>query len=213
MKTTGKSKSKINYRQGIIIALISSVATIIAALISSGQFTKKAEAEGKDNPTLYCEEHSQRITFLEQELQNSIKLSALSDISSSYFERGAEKDKLKGQIQRLISEHDEFQREKAHYTYQLFSLRRKMLEMPRGNINTRIEGIDPETIKLIQGLLKGVEFYDGEIDGDRTKAYKAVRGFQKKINKYSSGYIDKENYGIIGKATFAALLDLYENNN
>jgi hypothetical protein len=110
----------------------------------------------------------------------------------------------------LIHYADAHLEDRKHYTYRMFRLKKIMLNMPRRNINTRIEGTDPEALRLIQQLLKGIEYYQGPVDGDRLKTYFAVRKLQESINNYTPGYFNPDNYGIFGNATLTAVIQMYE---
>ena len=201
--------SRIKVRRAIVVAFITSAATITAALISTGQLTSTATADTSPDREV-CLESEQQIKSLKASLEKSISLSTLCDISNDHFARNADTNAAKDSLQMLVRLVRDYEEEKAHYAYKMFRLKKIMLNLPRRNINLRIDGTDKEAYTLIQELLKGIEYFPGPITSDRFDTYLAVKRFQESINTYSPGYFNEENFGIFGNATLNAVMDVYE---
>ena len=88
-----------------------------------------------------------------------------------------------------------------------------MINKPRGNINTRIDGDDVSTYILIQKILKNIQFYSGSVTGDRQLTYLALKGFQLKLNEATENYFEESNLGILGNKSYIALMEYYEQRN
>lgn len=206
--------AKMNYKQAIIVAIITSVTTIIVTLISTGTFSNDNSTMeagvGTSVPDTDCTVLEDRVESLRSQLATSVPFNTLFDMSDRFFGRNADIDGHKDSIRSLIRYAEAHLLDKEHYLYQLFALKKIMLNKPRRNINIRVGGDDPETYKMIQNLLKGIEYYEGHIDGNQFNTRHAVEDFQKRLNEMTPGYIAEENYGIFGNSTLNAIASIYE---
>ena len=200
--------AKLNYKQAIIVAFITAATSIAVTLISSGAFDKKAQkpmvAEGN------CTQQETEIKTLETQLSKTLTADDLYGLSNHYFTPNAAKVSLKDSIRELVGQAKEWDMEKQHYTYRLFRIKKIMLNKPRRNINTRIDDDPPSTYKLIQQILKEIEYYNGVLDGDRAKTYQALSRFQESQRQYDTINFRSAHYGIFGNATLTAVMQLHE---
>ena len=103
--------------------------------------------------------------------------------------------------------------DREHYAYNLFLLKKVLLNKPRGNINTRIDSDDVSTYILIQRILKNINFHSGSISGDRQETYLVLQRFQLALNEATENYFEESIIGILGNKTYIALMEYYEHSN
>ena len=202
--------ARLNYKQAIIVALITAVTSIAVTLISSGVFDKAASDQGPPADGGVCDRQETEIKALETQLGLTLNAEDLYGLSNRYFTHDAAKLSLKDSIRELVDQAEEWAIQKRHYTYRLFQIKKTMLNKPRRNINTRIDDDPPSTYKLIQQILKEIEYYKGAIDGDRMETYQALRSFQEAQRQYDTINFKPTYYGIFGNATLTAIMQLYD---
>jgi len=205
MTDSNDSSAKINFKQAIIVALITSVTTIVVTLIStSGHKTDQTED---------CAVYTEKIQELNRELDISVSAENLSDISNIFFRKLDKKEVLKDSLRNVVLLAGAHLEDRKHYAYNLFLLKKVLLSKPRGNINTRIDNDDASTYALIQQILKNIQFYSGSVTGNRQDTYLALRGFQLTLNESTENYFEESNFGILGNKTYIALMEYYEQAN
>ena len=210
MADNTESTAKINFKQAIIVALITSVTTIAVTLIS----TKRNTADTNPiNNTSDCSDFKTQVDALKDELDQSVSAESLSDISSRFFDENDPEQVIKDSLRNVVSLATRHLDDKSHYAYNLYLLKRILVNKPKGNINTRIPNDEPSTYMLIQKILKNIQIYTGAITGDRNETYQGLRKFQEMQNSYTDNYFDEENYGILGNKTYIALMEYYKPTN
>jgi len=208
MSDNTDSSAKINFKQAIIVALITSVTTIIVTLISTRGNKTEQSAQAAD-----CNVYEEKVEELTTALNISVSAESLSDISNTFFRKSDQKEALKDSLRSVVLLAEAHLEDQEHYAYDLFLLKKVLLSKPRGNINTRVATDDASTFALIQQVLKNIQFYSGEVSGDRQDTYLALRGFQLKLNEATENYFEESNLGILGNKTYIALMEYYENSN
>ena len=208
MSDNTDSSAKINFKQAIIVALITSAKTIAVTLIStrdskSNQITQSPE----------CDVYMEKIEELNAELDISVSAENLSDISNAFFNKGDTEQLLKDSLRNVVTLAEKHLGDKKHYAYNLYLLKKVLLTKPRGNINTRLESDEANTYALIQQILKNIDFFTGPISGNRLDTYVALKGFQLKLNEATENYFEESNFGILGNKTYIALMEYYEHTN
>ena len=208
MSDNTDSSAKINFKQAIIVALITSAKTIAVTLIStrdskSNQITQSPE----------CDVYKEKIEELNAELDISVSAENLSDISNAFFNKGDTEQLLKDSLRNVVTLAEKHLGDKKHYAYNLYLLKKVLLTKPRGNINTRLESDEANTYALIQQILKNIDFFTGPISGNRLDTYVALKGFQLKLNEATENYFEESNFGILGNKTYIALMEYYEHTN
>jgi hypothetical protein len=202
------SSARINFKQAIIVALITSLTTIIVTLISTG-----GNKSNQNSQSLDCDLYREKIEELNAELDISVSAENLSDISNTFFNKVDSEQVLKDSTRNVVLLTQTHLNDKKHYTYNLCLLKKILLNKPRGNINTRIESDDVGTYALIQQILKNIYFYAGPVSGNRQDTYMELRGFQLKLNEATKNYFEESNLGILGNKTYIALMEYYELTN
>lgn len=199
--------ARINFKQAIIVAIITSVTTIVVTLIST-------KGNKKDDPVSEnCTPYIEKVDELKAEMEKMLSAENLSDISNVFFKKGDKEHALKDSLRNVVRLANRHLEDQNHYAYNLFLLKKLLLKKARGNINTRIEGDGDATYKLIQKILKNIEFYTGELTGDRQDTYLALKKFQLKRNEATPDYFEENNLGILGNKTYIALMEYYEQSN
>ena len=203
------SSARINFKQAIIVALITSITTISVTLISTKGSSPSVQSNISD-----CSSCENEINKLKVELDNTISAENLSDISSRFFKKQDKKQELKDSLKIVVSMAENHLEEKKHYAYDFFSLKKILISKPKGNINTRIDdGDDISTFIIIQKILKNIQFYTGPLTGDRLETKLALMKFQEKQNSITNNYINEDDYGILGNQTYIALLEQFKHSN
>lgn len=207
--------ARMNYKQAIIVAVITSITSIVVTLISTGTFSRAHSKMDEANllasiPDTNCPGLEDQVERLRSRVSASIPLPTLFDMSDRFFVRNADIDAYKDSLRSLIRYAEAHLHDRDHYLYQLFALKKIMLNQPNRNINTRVGGVDAETYKMIQSMLKDIEYYQGPVDGDRISTRQAVVAFQRRLNEMTPGYIAERNYGIFGNSTLNAIASIYE---
>lgn len=197
--------AKLNYKQAIIVAIITAASTIAVTLISSGFFGKNETVKQSD-----CGPIEKKLADVEKKLDLSIRKESITGMSDVYFRNQADKNEVLDSIRALINYSEKLKEHESHYTYKLFLIKKIMLDNPKGNINTRIQRDSKNTYAIIQEILNELEYYQGPIDGDRMRTREALVAFQSKMNELDSGYFDLNNYGIFGNRTLMTIRSLYE---
>jgi len=210
MAENTESTAKINFKQAIIVTLITSVTTIMVTLIS----TKSNVAAAKPiSNTSDCSDYKTQINALNDELNQSVSAENLSDISSRFFNKDDEKQILKDSLKIVISLVEDYLEDKNHYAYNLFLLKKILINKPRGNINTRIIDDDSSTYIIMQKILKDIQYYSGALSGDRIDTNKALVKFQMIQNSITPNFFNDDDLGILGNQTYTALMQHYESTN
>lgn len=207
MADNTESTAKINFKQAIIVALITSITTIIVTLIS----TKGNSSD--DNPKSIVSDCTEYKNEIENFKDISVSAENLSDISSRFFKKDDKAQILKDSLRNVVSLAVKHLDDRSHYAYNLYLLKRILINKPKGNINTRIENDKTSIYILIQKILKNIQIYTGELTGDRNETYKALMEFQEKLNYHTDNYFNEENYGILGNKTYIALMEYYKHTN
>ncbi|MEQ9403310.1 MAG: peptidoglycan-binding domain-containing protein [Cyclobacteriaceae bacterium] len=197
--------ARFSYKQAIIVAAITASTTLGGTLLSSGSDSNGVDSED----VLACENENQQ---LKGSLAKSISFASLESIDSDRFSTDEGKEEVKNDIELLVDKIEQYEKERNHFTGKLFRLKKLMLSNG-GNINVRIPSANPESCKLIQDLLMGIEYYNGSIDGNVAGTRAAVESFQMKLNQFTPGYFEEKNIGIVGRKTFNAILERYEKND
>lgn len=210
MADNTESTAKINFKQAIIVALITSVTTIMVTLIST---KRNASDANPISNTSDCSEYKTQINALNDALNQSVSAESLSDISSKFFNEDDREPVIKDSLRNVVSLATRHLDDKSHYAYNLYLLKRILVNKPKGNINTRIDNDKPSTYLLIQKILKNIQIYTGDLTGDRNETYLGLRKFQEMQNSYTDNYFDEENYGILGNKTYIALMEYYKPTN
>lgn len=206
MSEHNENIAKLNYKQAIIVAVITAVSTILVTLISSGFFGKKSEEIVEQD----CAFFEKQIEKLEEQKAAALPINTLTAMSDKYFDRSGRLEAVLDSLRNLINYSNTLMEHRSHYTYKLFVIKKIMLKNPRGYINTRINNDARETYTIIQEILKELEYYDGNIDGDQQMTRTALESFQQKVNALDSGYFNPRDYGIFGNKTLVAVRNLYE---
>lgn len=198
--------ARFNFKQAIIVAIITGATTLGGTLLTmkSGQSDVIQPSINDD-----LEDCRKEVNELAGTLNNAISFSSLRDISNSHFSAESDKQEIKRIIRELVNTTELYKKDSQHYMHKLFRLKKLMLENG-GNINVRVSNANQEACRLIQDLLKGIEYYKGSIDGNVESTRVAVEEFQKKLNNYTPDYFEEQNIGIVGKKTFNAILQHYE---
>ncbi len=204
--------AKLNHKQAIIIAAITAATSIFGTLASSGIF-KSEEGENKGSTQSDCTVAEKEASDLRGQLDASVSTSTLSAMSAAYFPRAITRSQAEDSVKALLADVSDFKEQQSHYTYKLFLIKKIMLNKPRRNINTRIDDDAASTYRIIQQILKELEYYDGAVDGERMKTYLALKKFQERVNENTPGYFAEENYGIFGNATLVAVRSLHESGS
>lgn len=204
--------ARINYKQGILVAIITAVTSITVTLISSGVFSKD-ETPTPQLVTVDCDNYKEDNKVLKSELAATIPTSALQDMSSRFFPKGGSPEVMKDSIKILLEYSNQLSKHQSHYTFKLFLVQKIMLNKPRGNINTRIDNDPSETYKIVQGILKDAGSYAGVVNGVRLDTYLALKEFQESINQTDSSYFNPDNYGIFGFKTLETIRRILESTN
>jgi hypothetical protein len=134
----------------ILAALITAASSIAVALFTSWNLTLQVEATELEPATTGMLPNAEMNNRQSTELNNSITAATLHDLSNTRFNENAGPAAIKDSIRMLIHYADAHLEDRKHYAYRRFRLKKIMLNMPRRNINTRIEGTDPEALHLIQ---------------------------------------------------------------
>ncbi|MEP0984554.1 peptidoglycan-binding domain-containing protein [Ekhidna sp.] len=200
--------ARFSFKQAIVVAAITGTTTLGGTLLTMRSGGDDSEGSSPEQITENdgCEDE---INSLKSSLNKSITFSSLSDISNSHFNSGAEKRDVKEKIRELIQVSELYKKDSQHYMHKLFRLKKLMLANG-GNINVRVSNANPEACRLIQDLLKGIEYYRGTADGNVESTRAAVEDFQHTLNSYTPGYFAEKNIGIVGKKTFNAIMEHYE---
>jgi len=202
------SSAKINFKQAIIVALITSVTTIVVTLISTS-----GNSSGKNSNPVDCSKFEEKIEELEVELDLSVSAENFSDISNKFFGMADSAPILKDSLRKIVDLAEDHLADKKHYAYNLFLLKKVLINKPRRNINTRIEDDEISTYTLIQKTLKNIGFYSGPVSGKRIDTYIALKGFQETRNEATENYFEESNFGLLGNKTYIAIMEEYERNN
>ena len=199
--------AKFNYKQAIVVALITGITTI------GGTFLTLKSSKGTSGPSPKAQAEPQgcveEVDKLKSELSQSLSFTSLTDISTKYFNERSSQQEVKNSIRDLVANADLYEEDSKHFMHKLFRLKKLMLANG-GNINTRISSANKEACVLIQDLLKGIEYYRGNVDGNVDSTRDAVEAFQRKLNHFTEGYFPEQNIGIVGRKTFNAILERYE---
>lgn len=204
--------ARINYKQVILVAVITAVTSITVTLISSGVFFKD-ETPTPRPITVDCDSYKEDNKVLKSELASAIPTGTLQDMSSRFFPKGGNPEEMKDSIKVLLEYSNQLSKHQSHYTFKLFLVQKIMLNKPRGNINTRIDNDISETYKIIQGILKDAGSYSGVVNGVRMDTYLALKEFQESINQTDSTYFNPDNYGIFGFKTLETIRRILESTN
>lgn len=200
--------AKFSFKQAIVVAAITGATTLGGTMLTMKSSSN--DSSNNDNSDQKVVEDCQdEISSLKSTLNSSITISSLADISNSHFNSEAEKKDVKEKIRELIKTSEQYKKDSQHYMHKLFRLKKLMLANG-GNINVRVSNANQEACKLIQDLLKGIEYYRGTADGNVESTRAAVEDFQKTLNSYTPGYFPEKNIGIVGKKTFNAIMEHYE---
>jgi len=201
--------AKFSFKQAIIVAAITGATTLGGTMLtmrSNDNGDTNERPPSKSEALATCQEKNDD---LNERLDASISFSSLADLSNKYFSSDADSREIKGTIRSLIQNAERYEKDSDHFMHKLFRLKKLMLANG-GNINVRVSNANPEACKLIQDLLKGVEYYKGSVDGNVASTREAVEKFQKTLNRYTEGYFAEQNIGIVGRKTFNAILEHYE---
>ena len=202
--------AKFSFKQAILVAAITGATTLGGAFLTmkSGNDNGSTQPPDAEDSQAACKEE---VSDLKRSLQSSISFSSLADISSIHFTADSDKTKVRESIRSLVKTSEAYNRDSQHYMHKLFRLKKLMLANG-GNINVRVSNANQEACSLIQDLLKGIEYYRGNIDGNIESTRAAVEHFQKSLNNYTPDYFSEKNIGIVGKKTFNAIMEHYERN-
>ncbi|WP_425393075.1 peptidoglycan-binding domain-containing protein [Ekhidna sp.] len=200
--------ARFNFKQAIIVAAITGITTLGGTLLTlkSGNNNTDSTPPDREQELVKCKEENDQ---LRTTLSQSISFTSLSDISNNHFNQSLDKEEVKSVIRKLVAASDRYENDSKHYMHKLFRLKKLMLSNG-GNINVRVSSANQEACKLIQDLLKGIEYYRGTVDGNVESTREAVERFQNTLNNYTPGYFEEKNIGIVGKKTFNAILEHYE---
>lgn len=199
------STTKIAAWQAVIIALITSITSIVVTYMTTRTEPTDTPVEYNDGPI----GHNSDCTGLndrQSELAESLKASDLYLMNGDVFEAGFSKPEIVEAIRRLLGDRSKLEDHKTHYLFDVYLMQRILLERPRHNINTRTNEND-EAYPVIQRMLRGLNKYVGPIDGNRVSTNQALERFQKELNTYTAGFISEENYGIFGNRTLQAIIN------
>lgn len=199
--------AKFSFKQAIIVAAITGATTLGGTLLTM-KSANAGESPEKD-PTEALSECEARNDQLAGQLEAAVAISSLSDISDTHFAADATADEVKSTVRALVNNANQYERDSKHFMHKLFRLKKLMLANG-GNINVRVSNANPEACKLIQDLLKGIEYYRGTLDGNVESTRQAVEEFQRNQNRFTPDYFEERNIGIVGKKTFNAILEHYE---
>lgn len=209
MTDNSESSAKINFKQAIIVALITSVTTIAVTLISTKSNKSKSKVSTQD-----CSVYIKDISDLKGKINKTITAENLSDISSRFFKVDYEKKVLKDNIKKVVSLAEEHLKDKEHYAYDFYLLKKKLIEKPKGNINTRVyNSVDTSAYKIIQRILINIQSYEGPVSGVHLETMQALIKFQRKQNTITENYINKDDFGILGNKTYIAMLGQFKHTN
>lgn len=191
--------------QNILYHTITSVTSIIVALIGSNLFLqKKSDPETAKHKSEVIEWQS-KVTQLEKRLSTALFPGTLYDLSSDFFSREATLEQSKDDLRKLIDLGNEALEDHKHYLYNLYLLKRTLNEKAVRFINTNIESDTPATYGAIQKVLKSIGYYSGEINGNRANTREALIQFQKDTNQRDAGYFNENQYGVFGNKTIDAI--------
>lgn len=204
--------AKFSFKQAIVVAAITGATTLGGAFLTMKAGTGSNDSQDSDNIEANETACAEANSKLKEELATTISFSSLSDISNKHFGLSTDEASIKESLRTLIVKANQLEENQQHFTNKLFRLKKLMLTNG-GNINVRVSNADIEACRLMQDLLKGIEFYKGTIDGNVESTREAVESFQRTLNQYTPEYFAEKNIGIFGKKTFAAVLERYEKND
>jgi hypothetical protein len=121
----------------ILAALITAASSIAAALFTSWNLTLQVEATELEPATSDMLPNAEMNNTQPAQINNSITAATLHDLSNTWFSENAGPAEIKDSIRMLIHYADAHLKDRKHYTYRMFRLKKIMLNMPRRNINTR----------------------------------------------------------------------------
>ena len=204
--------ANINYKQVILVAIITAVSSITVTLISSGVLSKDENTTHRPIQ-VDCDNYKEENKVLKSELAAAIPTGTLQDMSSRFFPKGGNPEVMKDSIKILLEYSSQLLKHQSHYSFKLFLVQRIMLNKPRANINTRINNDPSETYKIIQGILQDAGSYSGVVNGVRLDTYLALKKFQETINQTDSVYFNPDNYGIFGYKSLEVIRRILESTN
>jgi len=204
--------ANINYKQAILVAIITAVTSITVTLISSGVLSKDENTTHRPIQ-VDCDNYKEENKVLKSELAVAIPTGTLQDMSSRFFPKGGNPEVMKDSIKILLEYSTQLLKHQSHYSFKLFLVQRIMLNKPRANINTRINNDPSETYKIIQGILQDAGSYSGVVNGVRLDTYLALKKFQETINQTDSVYFNPDNYGIFGYKSLEVIRRILESTN
>ncbi len=186
----------------VLVAAISSFAALLSAAIFNNvpivYENGKISIGNKDIAEL-----NREIGQLQEKINSSIEFSSLADMSSSTFRPPLTKEKVKSKIQHLIDIEMAKSKHENHYAYKLFLIEVE-LQDNGGSVDTKVEDTNNEklinTYRLIQDVLRRLNYYRGNTDGSQKSTYEALVAFQKSVAN-----IPVSDHGIFGGRTLEAI--------
>ena len=213
---------------------------LLSVIGFAGEFSKISESEQEQITKLQdsltgCEQkgkelekaHQKKIAscddqkrVLQQERDARLAVSDFRVISAAYFETVSTRGEVLTTVGDLIKEWEGLasneQQNEAHYAYKLFKLE-KTIPTYGAYIDTRIlnsNGSLTDVYALIQQILQGIRFYEGEVNGDQQLTYEALVKFQQTYNAREQEHkIPQEDLGLFGYRTLELVRNTYRRPN
>ncbi len=141
----------------------------------------------------------------------SIATGNLTLLDNKRFPSGIEPSAAIDTIRNLAAESEELQTQRKHYAHRLFLLE-KMIPEFGSNISLRLDSTEKEdAFKLIQKIMRDLDFYNGPIDGARPSTHDALIRFQKDYNQRSGLEVfnAEREFGVFGYRTLEAVRSAY----
>lgn len=194
----------------VLVAIISSFAALLSAAIFNNvpivYENGKISIGNKDIAEL-----NREIGQLQEKIESSIEFSSLADMSSSTFQYPLTREKVKNKIQNLIDIEKAKSKHDNHYAYKLFLIEVE-LQDNGGRVDTKVEDASNEklinTYKLIQDVLRRLNYYKGNTDGNQKGTYEALVSFQRSVTN-----IPASDYGIFGSRTLEAIRSRFKTSS
>ena len=191
--------------QNILYHSITSITSIVVALIGSNLFLQKGDNPDTQKTNTNETELQAQVSDLQRQLSQSLTPETLYDLSHEFFQREASLEESKDDLRRLIGLGNGALEDQQHYLYNLYLLKRTLNEKAVRFIDTSSESDTPSTYTAIQKVLKSIGYFSGEINGNRADAREALIKFQKESNQRDSGYFNENQYGVFGNKTIDAI--------
>jgi len=191
--------------QNILYHSITSITSIVVALIGSNLFLQKGVNPDTEKISAKATELQAEVSGLQDQLSQSLTPETLYDLSHEFFKREASLEESKDDLRRLIGLGTGALEDQQHYLYNLYLLKRTLNEKAVRFIDTSSENDTPSTYTAIQKVLRSIGYFPGEVNGNRADAREALIKFQKETNQRDSGYFNENQYGVFGNKTIDAI--------